>query len=249
MYATVNTIAHKYNIYPFLNNIIYFTKRTFVKETSYPIISILLFILVIILNSIQYSKNNEYLQNKIKDSISTDKNKLSLQNSLLYLYDFIGINGFRSNGLSHILFYILTYFCLSLIELNIGHISLLFLLLIGIMFQFTWDGFQEAICVNSLNSWTSGSLIYSPYCCGSFVLFMSLGFVLYLIQKNINNWGMRNFALFVILCTWIGCFLYDYYSKLAYGDDKDGPQKTCKSFNWHAANFVFGILCAVALGN
>ena len=66
MYATVNKIAHKFNIYPLLNNIVYFTKRTFVKETSYPIISIILFIIVIILNSIQYSKNDKnYLQNKI----------------------------------------------------------------------------------------------------------------------------------------------------------------------------------------
>ena len=248
MYATVNKIAHKFNIYPLLNNIVYFTKRTFVKETSYPIISIILFIIVIILNSIQYSKNDEFLQNKIKESISTDKNKLSLQNSLLYLYDFIGINGFLKEGLVHILFYILTYVCLSLIELNIGHISLLFLLLIGIMFQLSWGGFQDAICVNSLYS-NSRSLLSSPYCCGSFVLFMSLGFVLYLIQKNINNWGMRSLALFVILCTWIGCILYDYYSKFFYGDDKDGPQKTCKSLNWHAANFVFGIFCGVALAN
>ena len=235
-------------MYPWLKNIVSLTKKTFVKETGYPIISILLFILVIILNNIQYSNNNKnYLKNKIKESISADKNKLSLQNSLLYLYDFIGINSFIYNSFAQILFYILTYACLLLIELNIGHISLLFLLLIGIMFQFTWDGFQEAICVNSLNSWTSGSLIYSPYCCGSFVLFMSLGFVLYLIQKNINNWRMRSYIVFGILCTWIGCFLYDYYS--TYKNDKDGPQKTCKSFNWHAANFVFGILCGVVLGN
>jgi hypothetical protein len=239
MYATVNKIA----------NIVSFIKRTFVKETSYPIISILLFILVIIVNSIQYSNNDKnYIQYNIQRSISTDKNNLSLQNSLLYLYDFISINGFMYNGLIYILFYILTYFCLSLIELNIGHISLLFLLLIGIMFQLSWGGFQDAICANSLYS-NSRSLLSSPYCCGSFVLFMSLGFVLYLIQKNINNWGIRSLILFVILCTWIGCILYDYYSKFSYGDDKDGPQKTCKSFNWHAANFVFGIFCGVTLAN
>jgi hypothetical protein len=245
MYATVNKIAHKFNIYPFLNNIVYFTKRTFVKKTSYPIISILLFILVIILNSIQYSNNDEYLQNKIKESISTDKNKLSLQNSLLYLYDFIGINGFLTEGLVHILFYILTYVCLSLIELNIGHISLLFLLFIGIMFHVVSKFFNLAICNNEL-SFSSNRLISGSYCCGSFVLYMSLGCVLFLIQKNINNWILRSFILLVILLVWILILLYDYNTIYKY---KNNPQKICNSINYHAANFVFGIFCGMALAN
>lgn len=229
-----------------LNNIVSFIKSTFVKEIRYPIISIILFIIVIILNSIQYSNNDTtYLQNKIKDSISTDINQSSLQNAFLYLYDFIGINGFLNNSLAHILFLILTYSCLSLIELNIGHILLLFLFVIGIMFQFMWDGFQSAICNNSLAG--SPSLSASPYCCGSFILFMSLGFILYVIQNNINKWLTRSILLFIILCIWIGCFISDYYT--TYVNLKSSPQKTCKSFSWHAANFVFGIFCGIALGN
>jgi hypothetical protein len=244
MNISLNRFFRKYNIYKLLNNIFLFTKKTFVKETRYPIISIILFILVIILNSIQYSKNEKYLQNKITQSISTDKDKLSLQNALLYFYDIIGINSFIINGLAHILFYILTYFCLSLIELNIGHIPLLFLLLIDILFNFSWHGFQDAICNNKLDS--SRYLESSYHCCGSFILFMSLGFVLYLIQKNINSWIARGFVLFLILSVWIGTFLSDYF---AVYDDESNPRRTCMSFTWHAANYIFGILCAVGIGN
>ena len=64
-------------MYPLLKNIVSLTKKTFVKETGYPIISIILFILVIILNSIQYSNNDEFLQNKIEENrFHADKNKL-----------------------------------------------------------------------------------------------------------------------------------------------------------------------------
>ena len=244
MFISLNRFFRKYNIYKLLNNIFSFTKKTFVKETRYPIISIILFILVIILNSIQYSKNENYLQNKIKQSISTGKDKLSLQNALLYFYDIIGINGFTVNGLVHILYYILTYFCLSLIELNIGHIPLLFLLFIDILFNFSWRGFQDAICNNNLNR--TKDLESSIYCCGSFILFMSLGFVLYLIQKNINSWIVRGIVLLVTLCVWIGTFLSDYFTVY---DDESNPRRTCLSFTLHAANYIFGILCAVGIGN
>jgi hypothetical protein len=242
MNISLNRFFRKYNIYKLLNNIFSFTKKTFVKETRYPIISIILFILVIILNSIQYSKNENYLQNKITQSISTDKDKLSLQNALLYFYNIIGINGFIINGLAHILFYILSYFCLSLIELNIGYIPLLFLLLISIAFRFMLNYFQDGICNNSRSYNPSSEL----YCCGSFILFMSLGFVLYLIQKNINSWIARGIVLFLILCVWIGTFLSDYFTVY---NDESNPRRTCLSFSRHTLFLIFGILGGVAIGN
>ena len=243
MYSSINNIAHKYNIYPFLTNLHYFFNSTFVKKTNYPIISIVLFLIIIILNSIQYYKNNKnYLQNKIINS--NIQNFISLQNTILYFYDLFGINSFINNGLIHIIYLILTYVCVSLIELNIGHSVLLFLLLIDMMYQSFWIAFQNAICTNNLSD---SGISNSPYCCGSFVLFMSLGFVLYLIQNNIRNIYIRIFIIFVILCVFYGCILYDKY--LTFNNLQKNQQTTCLTLTWHSTNFIFGILCALALGN
>ena len=119
MYAFVNKIAHKFNIYPLLNNIVYFTKKAFVKKTSYPFITIILFIIVIILNSIQYANNDkQYLQNKI-DEASRDDNKnlknMYIPNFILYFYNIVGINAFLYGGLANILYFILKYIFVALI--------------------------------------------------------------------------------------------------------------------------------------
>ena len=150
---------------------------------------------------------------------------------------------FINNGLIDIIYLLLTYFCVSLIELNIGHTLLLFLLLIDLMYSNFWTGFRNAVCTNELSG--SGSdILYSPYCCGSFVFFMSLGFVLYLIQNNIRNIYIRIFIIFIIVCVFYGCSIYDKNVTL-----QKGQQATCLSFTWHSTNFIFGILCALALGN
>ena len=103
MYSSVNNIAHNLNMYPFLNNIVYLFTRTFVKKTIYPIISISLFIITIVLNSIQYANNGNYLQNKILEPNSTLKSNddtysiithSNINNILIFIYDLIGINGF-----------------------------------------------------------------------------------------------------------------------------------------------------------
>ena len=250
MYATVNKIAHKFNIYPLLNNIVYFTKRTFVKETSYPIISIILFIIVIILNSIQYSKNDEYLQNKIIEKRYDDNKKLKnvyLSNFILYFYDIIGINAFLYNGLLHIFYLILVYILLSLIEMNIGHIPLIILLFIIILFNSAYmDGIVNSICENSYNI---NDLRTSPYCCGSAILFTSLGFVLYLIQHNIIQMNYYILMLFIIVLAWIGTILFDYYTVFINKKYMEEDSKVCNSLNWHASLLIFGILCGVAMGN
>ena len=251
MYASVNTLAHKFNIYPLLNNIVYFTKRTFVKEKSYPFIAIILFIIVIVLNSIQYSKNDKnYLQNKIKESRYDDNKKLKnvyIQNFILYFYDVIGINAFLNTGLLHILYFMLTYFCLALIEMNIGHIPLLFLLFIIILFSTAYmDGIVKSICKNSYD--ISG-LSYSPYCCGSQILFTSLGFILYLILHNIIQMKYYILMLFIILLIWVSIILVDYYTVYKQNEYIEKDSKICHSFNLHATLLIFGILCGLSLGN
>ena len=250
MYSSVNTLAHKFNIYPLLNNIVFFTKSTFVKKTKYPIISICLFILVIILNSIQYSKNDKkYLQKQIINSNNQlekkhiDEPKYS--NTILYIYDIIGINGFINYSPVYIFFFILTYLFLSLVELNIGYFSLLFLLLIDIMFMISWVEYQNAICTDTLT--TIKSQDNDGYCCGSFILFMALGFVLYLIQKNIKYIYSRIFSILILIGIYFLCLPIELY--YTFKDLPDGESKTCKTYTWHGANYLFGVLCASVLAN
>ena len=124
MYSSVNNIAHNLNMYPFLNNIVYLFTRTFVKKTIYPIISISLFIITIVLNSIQYANNGNYLQNKILEPNSTLKSNddtysiithSNINNILIFIYDLIGINGFINNTQGYIFLFIFIYICVSLI--------------------------------------------------------------------------------------------------------------------------------------
>jgi hypothetical protein len=256
MYSSVNTLAHKFNIYPLLNNIVFFTKKIFIKKTSYPIISIILFIVVLILNIIQYSNNDSnsnndknYLQSKIIEKRYNDNKNLKnvyLKNYILYFYDVIGINAFLYNGLLHIFYLILAYILLALIEMNIGHIPLLFLLFIIILFSTTYmRGIVNSICENS---YFIDNLLISPYCCGSQILFTSLGFVLYLIQHNIIQMNNYILMLFIILLAWIGIILFDYYTEFK-KKTKEEDTKICYSLNWHASLLIFGILCGVAIGN
>lgn len=251
MYASVNKIAHKFNIYPLLNNIVYFTKKAFVKKTSYPFITIILFIIVIILNSIQYDNNDKkYLQNKI-DEARRDDNKylknMYIPNFILYLYNIIGINAFLYGGLANILYFMLTYIFVALIEMNIGHIPLLFLLFIIILFNIAYmEGIVNSICTNS---YTINGLTNAPYCCGSAILFTALGFVLYLIQHNIIKMKYYIIMLFIILLTWIIIIIIDYYTFFIKNENLNEDSQKCYSFNWHAMLLIFGIFCGVALGN
>ena len=198
MYASVNTLSHKFNIYPLLNSIVYFVKSTFIKKTNLPFISIFVFIIAVVLNSIQYSKNDtNFLQDNTTSHKTNKLNQVTLSNLLLYIYDFIGINGFLSSGLTVIIFLIITYSCLALIEMNIGHVAILFLLLIDIMFQISIGEVSSALCRNYINQ--ESRISNSPYCCGSFVQYMSIGFILYLTYKNINSKLYKGIIIFLIL--------------------------------------------------
>jgi hypothetical protein len=250
MYASVNSFAHRFNMYPLLQNIVYFTNSTFVKKTHYPIISICLFIITVVLNSIQYSKNDKkYLQNQIINSDNQlqkkhiDKPKYS--NTILYIYDILGINGFMNYTPVYILFFILTYLFLSLVELNIGYFPLLFLLFIDIMFMISWDTYQNSICLDILKTIVSQD--NDGYCCGSFILFMALGFVLYLIQKNIKNIYSRIFSILILIGIYFLCLPIELY--YTFKKVPDGDSKTCLTYTWHGANYLFGVLCAAVLSN
>ena len=233
--------SYKYN---WINNLVHFLLNTFVKSTKLPFISILLFILVITLNSIQYNNNDTYLQTQVRKSISTLPDSTSFNNILLYIYDILGINGFILNGMTHILFFILTYICLALIEMNIGHIKVLYFLIVCLMFMFFEGNFSLAICNNNIYGLKNG-VSNSPYCCGSFILFASLGFILFIIQKHINDLYIKFIIWFIIACIWAGCVVYEKY--YTYVDMKENNQKTCRLFFWHAANFLLGLFSGLVL--
>jgi hypothetical protein len=239
-----NKSPHIYSYkHGWINTIVHFFLNTFIKSTKLPFISISLFIVVIILNTIQYNNDNKYLQTQVEKSISYETGSTSFNNILLYIYDVIGINGFIMNGLPHILFFILTYICLALIELNIGHIAVLLFLIILLMFQFFIGGFSNAICENI--KYGSGRLLSSPYCCGSFILFASLGFVLFIIQKHINDLYSKFLIWIIIAGVWFGCILYENY--YTYALTEPSESKTCSLFFWHATNFLLGIFSALVL--
>jgi hypothetical protein len=245
--SNINKTAKIYSYkYYSVNHFINFMSNAFIKSSKLPFISISLFIIVIVLNSIQYANDKNYLQNQIKNSTSSAPDSTSPQNVMLYIYDLIGINGFTNNGLVHILYFILSYICLSLVEMNIGHIKLVFFLIVLLMFQFFTGGFTSSICQNNL--FGADDIIRRPYCCGSFIMWASLGFTLFIIQKHTTDLYKKIYTWFLIGTVWAGCVLFDNFFALS--DMKDSSnQKNCEIFFWHSANYLLGLYCGFAFAN
>lgn len=243
IYKSAHIYSYKYG---WINNLIHFFLNTFVKETKLPFIAIGIFILVVVLSSIQYSKNDKnYLQNEINDTISKEPDSTSFQNIMLYIYNVIGINAFIDNGLAHILFFILTYICVGLIEMNVGHIKVLYFLIVCLMNLFFHGGLSSSVCLNFKIG--CDDIANSPYCCGSGILYPALGFVLFIIQKHISSLYKKILVWFIIGCVWGGCVLADYYSKSAYGDMEEGNRKNCRIFFLHATGVLLGVFSGLVL--
>ena len=240
---TKSAVIYSYKYYS-VNHFINFMSNTFVKKTKLPFISIGLFIILIVLNSIQYAANDrKYLQDLLKNSISDAPDTTSPQNALLYIFDIIGINAISVAFYQSVLFFILAYTCLSLIEMNIGHMKLIFFLIVLIMFQFFEVSFISAICENNLDNYrTIGN---SPYCCGSFVLWASVGFTLFIIQKHTTDFYKKLYAWFVIGCVFVGSIL----NEISIDDNTNTNQKICKIFFWHVANYLLGLYCGFVFAN
>jgi hypothetical protein len=111
------------------------------------------------------------------------------------------------------------------------------------MFRYFIGGFDSAVCKNDLSD--VDNLGNSPYCCGSMILWSSLGFTLFIIQKHTTDFYKKMYAWFIIGCVWAGCILYENY--VTYGDQKTSNQKNCKLFFRHAAVYVYGIFCGLVL--
>ena len=105
-----------------------------------------------------------------------------------------------------------------------------------------WDICQDFICGLRHNSYNVNN---SGYCCGSCLLFMALGSLLFIAQHNTNNIFYRMILLIIILGVVVGCVLYDesnnYYGLTKY-------QAVCRMLTWHTAFFLFGLCCGFVLG-
>jgi hypothetical protein len=233
---------------PLLQNIIYLFNSTFIKKTHYPIISIILFIIVVILTSIQYANNNKYFQNKIvsDDEINDGIQKFNISYTLLYIFNTFGINAFIDNTPAYIFVFILIYFALALIELNIGHAQLLFLLFINLMFIHFWTPFTRSICENN---YLIKPLILDFNCCSSHILFASLGFILCLLLKNIRNKYAFIFIICLMILICLGGVLYDYFKNKDKSISKSTSILSCTILTFHVGFFIFGIMSALAFGN
>jgi hypothetical protein len=226
------------NISNYANQFILLCKTEFIKETKYPFVAIILFFIALILNIIQYMNNNQYLQ----DYVSPPESKNFIQNSLLYYFDVIGINGFIQNTPAHVLFILASYILLCLIECNIGHVGVFFFLLLCLMYQFFIGGYSYTACDS--HKYRCNDIINSEYCCGSFILFAALGFCLFVIQRHLSI-KPKLLVWLLIGLIWGGTVLYDYY--ITYIKLNTAFSKVCHIFLWHATNFLLGILTAYVI--
>ena len=219
-----------------INNIKKYIINNIQITRKYPIFSILLFSTTIIINIIQYIHNDDYIQNEIKSGNN-------LFNVFLYLFDLISINGFNYYTIYYLFYFILSYFILSLIEMNIGYVRLFYFIFVILLFSNFIFNYLSIICTGSLST---QSIFNSPFCCGSFVLCSSFGFILYIIQKNMKKKYIKIISVIFIIMVWIGIVIYDRY--ISYTDVINNTVKTCKMFNFHALFFLFGLLNGRILG-
>jgi hypothetical protein len=190
-----------------------------------PIISLTLFILTLILVLIQYKKNDEnYIQKKTKNN-----------GYLLQLFDLLGINSLLYNSLIYILYFIFTYLFMVIIELNIGNIAMIYFVLILIGFNIGIKNISALTCYNRTSIPTNNLF----NCCGSFIFWPALGFVLYLIQNCFDNMIYKGMAITTIPII---------YGILVYTDKKlYSNNNLCFGFSWHSLIFILGVLSGKVL--
>jgi len=226
-----------------------FAPRTSRFYDTIPYVSVILCILAIVLKTIQRIQNNQdYLQNIV---LGTGSNKKETQNpvSALFLYylDSMGVNSFFDTPENTIAFGIImlliNYPLLMMIEMNIGHAYLAYFILVLILYQPFARLYQKLVCYNS--TYADAGLDNSPYCCGSFIFWATIGCALAILLSCANGWIVKSIILFIILLTWGGIIIYEYFG--TYANETNNDKRTCKSFYWHGMNFVFGVISGLVM--
>jgi len=218
-----------------------------IKKYSIPFISIILFIIVLTLNAIQYDrKDRMFLQNKILPKMKYnykiyEEPKPAIQNFLLIFYKVIGINSLIKQSLWYILYILVSWGLMSLIEMNIGHISFIYFIIMIFGISFLIDAINSFICVKGLyNTNLDDSL---GACCGSQIMWSALGFVLMLYLLKVTNKYIKLGILLVIIITFISLICSDKYYSFK-GEDNS----TCDSLTWHVLYFLFGLFSGYVIG-
>ena len=225
-----------------------FAPRSSKLTDKIPYVAIILFILATILKTIQKVQNNQnYLQNMVLGT-GTNKNQSNPISALfLYYLDTMGVNSFfdtpANTMILGIIMLLINYPLLMMIEINIGHAYLAYFILVLILYHPFAVLFQKLVCYNS--TYADASLGNSPYCCGSFIFWATIGCVLAILQSCANGWVQKICVLGIILLTWCGIIIYEYFG--TYADETNNEKRTCKTFYWHGMNFIFGVLSGLVM--
>ncbi len=110
------------------------------NTTTRPIIAFILFMATICLNAVQFLRSPFFLQ----------RNTPLFLNVFLYIYNLVGINGFLINGpVAQLFTFLLSFCCLAIIEITVGHTRFLYYLLVCFMYSISIVQFSALICDNN----------------------------------------------------------------------------------------------------
>jgi uncharacterized membrane protein YecN with MAPEG domain len=226
-----------------------FLKKNTTLYDKIPFITIILFILALVLKTIQSVKYNdnqpEYLQKKVRDV--NNKQKLDPISALfIYYLEAMGVNSLielPDNPVwAGVIMLIFGYLILALIELNIGHSLVAYFILVLILYNSFSNGYQDLICSNIASY---NSLDKSPYCCGSFIFWASIGCFLAILFICATGWQLKLVISVIASLIWMCVILFEYYGTYANVSNKD--LRLCKSFYWHGCNLFFGFVSGLVL--
>jgi len=214
-----------------------------------PYVAIILFILAVVLKTIQKNQNNQNYMQDIILGTRTDQKTQNNPISALFLYylNAMGVNSFFNTPANSfalgIIMLLINYPLLMMIEMNIGHAYLAYFILVLILYHPFASLYQILVCYNSTNADTS--FVNSPYCCGSFIFWATIGCALAILLLSANGWMLKSIILFIILLSWGGIIIYEYFG--TYADITDNDKRTCNTFYWHGMNFAFGVLSGLVM--
>lgn len=159
----------------------------------------------------------------------------------------MGVNSFfdtPENSIAvGIIMLLINYPLLMMIEMNIGHAYLAYFILVLLLYHPFAILYQTLVCYNS--TYADAGLNDSPYCCGSFIFWATIGCALAILLYCANGWIVKSIVMLIILLTWGGIIIYEYFG--TYATETNDDKRTCKSFYWHGMNFVFGVLSGLVM--
>ena len=283
-----------------------FSPRSSSIYDKIPYVSIILFILAIALKTIhKLNDDPNYIQNIILGSDDNLKTYINPASAFFLNYlDLMGVNSFLDNMSVGIIYILISYPLLMIIEMNIGHVHIAYFIIVLILYSSFATNFQQLVCKPTATLTQTPStkltttkptstttttkptttkpttttttkptptttttkptptttpttttptptstlvnfgLVKLHYCCGSFIVFSAIGFVLAILFSYSHGWKMKSIMCFIILIMWGGIILCEYF--VTFANDTDDI-RTCLSFFWNGMNFLFGVLSGIVM--